>query len=270
MQSTEARIGRVTLPGWALGVLGVIGVLVAWEAGSRVGVLDTHSYPPPSRLFETAASITFEGFPRGITIDNHALATASRIVRGYGVAAVAAIPLGLLIGRSPVLDRASAPVVTFARSIATISLLPLAVAWFGVGDLSRILLVAFGAFWIVLTNTVAAVKGVDPVLIHAARTLGCQPSALFRRVILPASLPRIFGGLKVALGMAFLVIVAVEMIGTVEGLGALIMEARTFYRTDVAIVGMALLGLFGFLLAKALDRLEAMLLPWSTPDEAAP
>lgn len=269
MRSTSRRGARSTPPAWALALGSVLTLLALWELAARVGVLEPRSYPPPTELADTIVSVAVDGFPRGVTIASHAAATAWRIIRGYLLATALAIPLGMVIGRSRVLDLATAPIITFARSIATISLLPLAVAWFSVGETSRIFLITFGAFWIILTNTVAAVKGVDPTLVRAAHTLGCTGSALFTRVILPASLPRIFAGMKVALGMSFLVIVAVEMIGTVEGLGALIMEARTFYRSDVAMVGMVFLAVFGFLLATGLDRLERRLLPWAAPDEGA-
>lgn len=267
MRSTSRRTLRLAPPSWALSLASVVTLLVVWELAARAGVLEPRSYPPPTQLVDTVVSVAVDGFPRGVTIAGHGAATAWRIIRGFVLATVLAVPLGLVIGRSRVLDLATAPIITFARSIATISLLPLAVAWFSVGETSRIFLITFGAFWIILTNTVAAVKGVDPTLVRAAHTLGSTGSALFTRVILPASLPRIFAGMKVALGMSFLVIVAVEMIGTVEGLGALIMEARTFYRSDVAMVGMALLALFGFLLSAGLDRLERRLLPWAAPDE---
>ena len=204
-------------------------------------------------------------FPRGITVWQHIGATVWRILLGYLLAVIVAIPLGMIIGSAQVLDKASNPIITFGRSVATISLLPLAVAWFGVGELTRVLLIFYGCFWIILTNVVDGVKHVDMTLINAGQMLGANRNQLFFRVILPATLPKIFAGMKVALGVAFMVIVAVEMIGTIQGLGALIMEARTFYRSDAAIVGMVFIALFGFLLSKILDWVERTLLPWA-PD----
>lgn len=246
-----------------IGALVVLGLLLAWELASAAGLLNSYHFPRPTKLAQTLWRLVVDGFPRGITAFVHIQATFWRILLGYSLAAVLGIPLGLLVGRSLLLNRAAAPLITFARSVATISLLPLAVAWFGVGELTRVLLIAYGSFFIILTNVIAAVQGVDVRWIRAAQTLGASRRQIFFRVILPGSLPRIFGGMKVALGMAFLVIVAVEMIGTVRGLGALIMEARTFYRSDAAMVGMLFIGLVGFLLAKGLDRLERWLLPWA-------
>jgi ABC-type nitrate/sulfonate/bicarbonate transport system permease component len=163
-----------------------------------------------------------------------------------------------------VLDRLTLPIITFARSVASLSLLPLAIIWFGTGELSKVLLIAYGCFWTMLPNAIAAVKYVDPALIRAARTLDTGPAAVFLRVVLPAALPRMFAGARVAIGVGFMIIVGAEMIGTVQGLGALIMEARTFYRSDITIVGMMLIGLIGFLVLSGLAWLERRLLPWQT------
>lgn len=246
-----------------IGPLTIVVLLAMWELAVRVGWANAYYFPPPSKLADSLWTLTTVGFPRGVTVFSHIQATITRIAAGYTLATLVAIPLGLFIGTNLLLASATTPVITFARSIATISLLPLMVAWFGVGELSRVLLIFFGCFWIILTNTIYGVRNVDPVLIRAARTLGASQRQIFFRVVLPASLPRIFSGMKVALGLAFLVIVAVEMIGTIEGLGALIMEARTFYRTETTMVGMLIIAVFGLFLAKGLDRLESWLLPWA-------
>ena len=216
-----------------IGLATILVILLVWETGSATGLLNSYHFPRPTKLASTLVRLVDEGFPRGITAMVHIRATFSRIVKGYALATALAIPLGLFIGRSALLDRASNPLITYA------------------------------SFWIILTNVIQAVKGVDARFIRAAETLGASDRQIFFRVILPGSLPRIFGGMKVALGIAFLVIVAVEMIGTVEGLGALIMEARTFYRSDAAMVGMIFIAIVGFALAKGLDRLERWLLPWA-------
>jgi ABC-type nitrate/sulfonate/bicarbonate transport system permease component len=262
------RKRKLRLPDWVFGFLTVLVIIALWEFSSRMGWLGTYHFPPPSRLAATFETLLTRGFPRGITAGIHIQTTLWRIIQGYTLATLLAIPLGLFVGSSRFLDHATSPVITFARSVATISLLPLAVAWFGVGEVTRVFLIAYGCFWIILTNVVAAVKGVDEHYIRAAETLGASRRQIFFQVMLPASLPRIFAGMRIALGVAFLVIVAVEMIGTVRGLGALIMEARTFYRSDAAMVGMIFIAIIGFALAKVLSWLERVLLPWvADPEE---
>jgi ABC-type nitrate/sulfonate/bicarbonate transport system permease component len=265
----SSRLGR---PGhWprlserTVGLLSVVVLLALWELLSRAGLLSVYHFPRPSKLAMTLWELIWVGFPKGITVSRHIWATVWRILQGYLLATALALPLGLVIGANRLLDKATNPLITFARSVAAISLLPLMVAWFGVGQLSRVLLITYACFWIILTNVIEGVKQVDVDLIRAGQMLGASRRQLFFRVLLPATLPRIFAGMKIALGMAFLVIVAVEMIGTIEGLGALIMEARTFYRSDAAMVGMIFMALFGFLLVKILDRVEQWLLPWA-PD----
>lgn len=265
-QTTEAEqrpTPRLVLPDWAIGILTIAVLLALWELASRFGWLVPYRFPPPSKLAAAFGALAVDGFPRGVTVVSHIQATILRILKGYALATALAIPVGLIIGTSPILERMSHPVITFARSVATISLLPLAVAWFGVGELSRVLLITYGCFWVILTNVIHGVKTVDPRLVQAAETLGASRSQIFSRVVLPASLPRIFAGMKIALGLAFLVIVAVEMIGTIKGLGALLMESRNYYKTDTTMVGMLLIAVFGFVLAKGLDWLERLLLPWA-------
>jgi ABC-type nitrate/sulfonate/bicarbonate transport system permease component len=239
-------------------------VLLAWELASALGWLRPFSFPPPSRLAEAFVELAVDGFPQGQHIGVHVGMTLWRVVQGCVLAIAAAIPLGILIGSVLVLDKLTLPIITFARSVASLSLLPLAIVWFGTGELSKVLLIAYGCFWTMLPNAIAAVKYVDPALIRAARTLDTGAAGVFWRVVLPAALPRMFAGARVAIGVGFMIIVGAEMIGTIQGLGALIMEARTFYRSDITLVGMVLIGLIGFLVLAGLGWLERLLLPWQT------
>jgi ABC-type nitrate/sulfonate/bicarbonate transport system permease component len=251
------------LPEYVVKIAVIITLVALWEAFSRGGLLNPLHFPRPSKLFATFWELVTVGYPTGITVWIHIKATVIRILEGYALAAVIAIPLGLVIGRSGLLQKAANPVITFARSIAVISLLPLAIAWFGVGEISRVLLIAWGCFWAILTNTVQGARQVDINYINAGRILGTNRRQLFFRVILPATLPRIFAGMKIALGVGFMVIIAVEMIGTIKGLGALIQQARFYYSSHIAIDGMIFIGIFGLLISFVLDRLERLILPWA-------
>jgi ABC-type nitrate/sulfonate/bicarbonate transport system permease component len=247
---------------WAYPLLVVAGALALWQAAAMAGWLRPISFPAPSRLAASFYELFVEGYPEGIGLSAHVAITLQRIVLGYAAALALAIPLGLLIGWIPTLDALTDPVIAFGRSVATLSLLPLTVVWFGTGELAKVFLIGYGCFWVMLSNVVAAVQSVDPVLVRAARTMDVSGAPLFVRVALPAALPRIFAGARIALGVGFMVIVGAEMIGTIRGLGALIMEARTFYRTDITMVGMAVIGALGFAIAIGLQRLEARLMPW--------
>ena len=244
-------------------LLVIAALLLAWEGASRAGLVSPFALPPPSRVAEALAQLATDGFPQGIDVFTHVGRTLSRIVQGFLLGSVCAIPLGLMLGRAPRTERAVRPLVTAARSVATISLLPLAIAWFGVGELSKVLLIAYGAFWAVITATIQGAAAVDPRYLDVARMCGASRSATFLRVVLPATLPRIFAGLKIAVGLCFMVIIAVEMVGTLSGLGALIQQARAFYRTDLAIAGTVVIGVTGLLLAGVLAWLERRLMPWA-------
>jgi ABC-type nitrate/sulfonate/bicarbonate transport system permease component len=239
----------------------LIALLALWESASALGWLKPFQFPPPSSIAAAAWETTVAGFPTGTRIGQHALVTIRRILTGFALATAFAIPLGLAIGRIPVLDQLTAPVVTFARSVATLSLLPLALLWFGLGETSKVMLIAYACFWVMLTNAIAAAKYVDPLLIRAARTMDVRGPALFFRVILPAATPRLLSGARVAIGVGFMVIVGAEMIATVWP-GPHTLGGRTFYRTDVSIVGMIALGLLGFAFTAGLGWLEGVLLPW--------
>ena len=240
----------------------IAALLLLWEIAAAAGWLRPILFPPPSKLARSLYELAAEGFPEGVTLGAHFAITIQRILIGYVGALALAIPLGLFIGWHPTLDRMTETVIAFARSVATLSLLPVAIVWFGTGEASKIFLIGYGCFWVMISNVIAAVKLVDPLLLRAARTMDTTPVELFTRVALPAALPRIFAGARIALGVGFMVIVGAEMIGTIRGLGALIMEARTFYRSDITMVGMFVLGVLGFVIAVGLQRLEEMLMPW--------
>lgn len=257
LRFTRGRWFAIAMPVAVIGTL-----LLLWEVAAGAGWLRPILFPPPSKLAATLVELAGDGFPEGVTLGSHFAITIQRILIGYAGALALSIPLGLLIGWFPLLDRATSGVIAFCRSVATLSLLPVAIVWFGTGEASKIFLIGYGCFWVMLSNVIAAVKLVDPLLLRAARTMDATKLDLFVRVALPAALPRIFAGARVALGVGFMVIVGAEMIGTIRGLGALIMEARTFYRSDITMVGMAVLGVIGFVIAGGLQRLERRLMPW--------
>jgi len=253
---------RERLPRYAATLLFFAVLLLAWEFAISHGYLKPYRFPPPSKIARSLFELMTVGFPKDLTIWVHTKTTIIRILQGYIAALALAIPLGFLIGATPTLEKLTNPLIVFGRSIATLSLLPLVIVWFGTGELTKVILIGYGCFWTMISNVIAGVKYVDRTLIAAARTLGVKGLELYWAVILPAALPRIFAGARMSLGVGFMVIVGAEMIGTIEGLGALIMEARTFYRSEITIIGMLVIGVMGFLISSGLMRLEKILIPW--------
>jgi ABC-type nitrate/sulfonate/bicarbonate transport system permease component len=251
--------------------LATLAVLVAcWELASALGWLHPVRFPAPSKLSRTLWELVASGYPEGVTLGTHFAITMQRILGGFAGAVALAIPIGLVIGWWPRLDHLTSTIVAFCRSVATLSLLPLALVWFGTGEASKMFLIGYGCFWVMLSNVIAAVQQVDPLLVRAARTMDAGRAAIFAFVVMPAALPRLFAGGRIALGVGFMVIVGAEMIGTIVGLGALIMEARTFYRSDITMVGMFVLGLLGFAIGSGLQALEGRITPWRQREGAGP
>ena len=256
------RLLNVLGHGGLISFASVVSFILLWELGGAVGWLKPYQFPAPSRIISAFIELSESGFPADKFIWTHVGTTLWRILQGYVFSLVVAIPLGIAIGSSDTLDKLFAPIIVFGRSVATLSLLPLVIVWFGTGELTKVILIAYGCFWVMISNVVAAVRYVDPVLINAARMMDTPLLSIFLRVVMPSALPRIFAGARISLGLGFMVIVGAEMIGTIEGLGALIMEARTFYRSDITIVGMLLIGMLGFAISYLLGSLEKILMPW--------
>ena len=198
----------------------------------------------------------------------HFWKSVQRVYGGFFLAATIAIPLGLMIGRIPLLRAMLDPTLSLLRPIPVTAWLPLSMIFFGLGPKSAIFLVFLGAFYPILLNTIFGVKSVDARLFEAAEMLGCSGSQLFRALVLPAALPSIFNGLRLGAGFAWILIVVGEMTGVPEGLGAVIMDGRTLSRTDLVITGMIIIGITGFLSDRILVMLSNYFLRWSPQHHA--
>ena len=178
---------------------------------------------------------------------------------GYGVAAVLGIPLGIAMGWFPALFAALNPVIQLLRPISPIAWIPLAILWFGIGDLSPIFLIFLASFFPIVVNATAGVHTIERHYIRAAANFGVRGLRLLRLVILPAALPHIIVGMRISLGVAWLVVVAAEMIALTSGLGFLIMDSRNAgNRYDLVVAGMVLIGVTGLLLDGLMRRLEQL------------
>jgi NitT/TauT family transport system permease protein len=197
------------------------------------------------------------------TILTHILKSMQRVYGGFLLAAAIGIPLGLLIGRIKVLRDLLEPTISLLRPIPVTAWLPLSMILFGLGAKSAFALVCLGAFYPILLNTIFGVRSVDPKLFEAASMLGCRGNAQFYKVVLPAAMPSIFTGLRLGLGLAWFVIVVGEMTGVPQGLGAVIMDARTLSRTDLVICGMIVIGVAGYLSDRVVVLIGNRLLRWS-------
>jgi NitT/TauT family transport system permease protein len=239
-------------------------VLVVWHFATYEQKYNL--IPPPSEVALALWDLTFGGINDDAysrTLHVHLLASLSRVYGGFAIALAVALPLGLMIGRIALVRRVLDPTLQVLRPIPVTAWLPLAMIMFGLGPRSAFFLVCLGAFYPILINTIFGVRTVDPRLFEAASMLGCEGTAQFFRVGLPASLPAIFTGLRLGLGFAWVVIVVGEMTGVQTGLGAIIMEARQLSRTEIVICGMIVIGIAGFISDRLVMLLGKRLLRWS-------
>ena len=185
-----------------------------------------------------------------------------RVVVGFAIGAGLALPLGLAMGASRVVYAWMNPLVQILRPIPPIAYIPLAILWFGLGNPPAVFLIALGAFFPVLMNTIAGVRHVDGIYLRAARNLGADGTTMFLRVILPAAVPYILSGARIGIGTAFIVVIVSEMIAVNNGLGFRILEAREYFWSDKIIAGMITIGLLGLAIDVAMNRLNNHLLRW--------
>jgi len=195
-----------------------------------------------------------------LPMDIHA--SMVRVAVGFAIGAGLALPLGLAMGASPLVYAWMNPLVQILRPIPPIAYIPLAILWFGLGNPPAVFLIALGAFFPVLMNTIAGVRHVDGIYLRAARNLGAGGVTLFLRVILPAAVPYILSGVRIGIGTAFIVVIVSEMIAVNNGLGFRILEAREYFWSDKIIAGMITIGLLGLAIDIGMNRLNNHLLRW--------
>lgn len=179
----------------------------------------------------------------------HISSSLSRVVLAWFLAAIVAIPLGLIQGTNEKFEKIFDPVIELFRPISPLAWIPLAILWFGIGESGKIFIIFVATFFPMLLNTVSGVKSVDPVMVRAGRILGCDTSLkLFIKVILPASMPTILVGMRIAFGTGWAAIIAAELVAAQNGLGFLISEGMEILRSDLVLAGMVVIGVLGVLI----------------------
>lgn len=248
----------------ALALIVPAALMVFWQVATSLRW--TRLIPSPFDVAETMVDFAVGGIiddAFSATLVVHLFASMSRVYGGFLLACVFALPIGLMIGRIPAVRMLLDPFLQIMRPIPVTAWLPLSMILFGLGPRSAFALVFLGAFYPILLNTIFGVRNVDPKLFEAASMLGCTGNAQFFKVVLPAALPSIFTGLRLGLGLAWFVIVVGEMTGVPQGLGAVIMDARTLSRTELVICGMIVIGIAGYISDRIVVMIGNRLLAWS-------
>lgn len=242
-----------------LALISLGSVLAIWTALSGFGIVNNVLVPSPQDVAKAALTAIRDG-----SLLTNAAASLTRVLEGFAVAMLIAIPLGVLMGVSRTARGLVDPLIELLRPVPPIAFIPLAILWFGIGEFSKVMIIAYGAFFPIFVNTMAGFRDVDRVHIRAAQTLGAQRYDIFKDVVLPSAFPQMVTGARLGMGMAFIVLVAAELVASSEGLGYLINDARFSFRTDQIFVGMITIGLLGLMLNKALLEAERRLLRWKS------
>ena len=240
-----------------LAVLSPLGFLAVWEALSRLALLDPRFIPSPANVLHTIVAMTRTG-----ELPYHVLVSSRRIVAGFLLGAVPAVGVGLMMGLSKPVRAVLMPLVSAIYPIPKIAVYPLLIFYLGLGEASKISIVALSIFFLVLLNTMAGVLAVDPAYFKIAKAYGANGRGVFATVAFPGALPQIFTGLKLGMGFALIVIVGAELLGSDKGIGYLIWRSYQIFAIDAMFAGLLVTAILGWVAILALDWLERRVLPW--------
>ena len=258
----------------AVGMIVPALVIALWQAVAMLGWVNPQVLPSPLAVvekwiayllplqpYDPAAGGWLAWAVSGELITD-SIGSLYRVVVGFVIGAGLALPIGLAMGAKPKVYDWLNPLVQLLRPIPPIAYIPLSILWFGLGNPPAVFLIALGAFFPVLMNTIAGVRQVDGIYLRAARNLGATGSTMFIRVILPAAVPYILSGVRIGIGTAFIVVIVSEMIAVNNGLGFRILEAREYFWSDKIIAGMISIGLIGLAIDVGMNKLNNHLLRW--------
>jgi len=235
----------------------ILGAVLAWEAISRTGILPVAFFPPPSRILLALARELGTG-----EIPRHTLTTLAAYARGLALALAIGVPWGVLLGRVPVIRRASAVLIEMLRPIPSVAIIPVAILLLGIGEEMRFAVACYAAVWPLLFNTMYGVYNADPVLVDSARIFGFARWEVLWRVVVPSALPFITTGVRVSSAVALIVTVTAEMVAGTGGLGFYVKATELGGRVPEMYGGILLLGILGSLLNHLLRVAESQVLGW--------
>jgi taurine transport system permease protein len=246
----------------ALGSSGFLLLLLTWFLATSVfQLIAPIRFPSPVEVCRAFVRLLETGYADA-TLVVHFLQSLQRVVLGYAIAAVIAIPLGLAMGLSRVIDGTINPVFQLLRPIPALAWIPLTILWFGLGLSAQVFVVSLAAFAPTVINTYTGVKSVNPILIAAARVHGASASELLTHVVIPSALPMIFTGLRISLQVCWMALIAAELVGSTSGLGHIMITAERDLDPAMIAAGMISVALLGMLTTALLSAIERAAMPW--------
>jgi len=218
-------------------------ILVAWDVTARFSGWSAQVFPGPLKVLRSLVELLANG-----TLIKHSVASLFRVTAGFYLAMFLGIPLGMFLGRLNTLRQLVNPLIHFLRPISPLAWIPLSMLWFGIGDLPAVFLIFLSSFFPLVVSTTIAVRSINPVYFQVAANFDFTTLETVTKVIVPAIIPEVVTALRLSLTIAWLVVVAAEMIAVQSGLGYLILDSRNALRMDYVMVGMVMIGLIGLLL----------------------
>ncbi len=244
---------RVLLSGGSL-----IIVALAYTVISNLPATNQTLVPPPQAVWQAFQELLQEG-----TLWNNVQISLVRVLSGFAIGAGSAVLIGALVGWFKPVEYVFDPLIEALRPVPPLAYIPLVIIWVGIGNPSSILVIAASAFLTCVVSVASGMKQVPRTYVEASRTLGANSMTVFRTVAIPASIPYIFTGLRIAIGASWTTLVAAELVGAQSGLGVILQNGRRFFRTDIVIVGIVIIGLLAFAMDRIARVAQARLTRWS-------
>ena len=238
--------------------IAVIAFFVFWEIAPRIGILDRQFKPPLSEILEKLWVMMIAG-----KLTEHIIASLSRAVCGFLLAAAIALPLGFCLGGwFKKFEEYLNPLLSVLAQVNPFSVFPLFILLFGIGETAKISIIFWVCVWPILFGTVNGVKNIDPLLVKAASAMGTPKIMLFWKIVLPGAAPTIFAGLKQGAGISFFMLIAAEMIGATAGLGFLVLKSQVNYQIKDLFVAVVIIAVLGLAISYSISLIEKRLITW--------
>jgi ABC-type nitrate/sulfonate/bicarbonate transport system permease component len=236
-----------------------IALLLLWEIAVRTGMLDARFFPAPSTVFDTLVALVKDG-----SLWDNTWASLQRLFWGFLLGGIPALLLGIAIGLYRPLRAIVDPLVAATYPIPKSAILPLILLIFGLGEASKIVMVAIGVFYPVLINSATGVMEINKIYLDVGRNFRAGRWQVFRTIALPGAMPHIMSGIKLGIGMGLILIAIAEMIGAKSGLGYMIWNAWEILSVETMYVGLIVIALLGFIFSLILNELERVIIPWKS------
>lgn len=261
-QKQRSTKGWFTISGRAVSVLTILALLVIWWVAARLSLVSPLFLPGPFAVLRQAAAVSRDGYVDS-TLLQHIAASLGRVMAALAAVVLVGVPAGLAMGMSRIAKGILDPVIEFIRPIPPLAYLPLVVIWLGIGEASKVVVIAIAMIAPITIATVAGVRSVPAERVNAARSMGATALQVLSYVVLPNALPSILTGVRIALGAGWSTLVAAELVAATRGLGFMIQSAAAFLVTDVVLLGIVVIALIAFLLELAIRAAERILVPWN-------